>query len=82
MKLHKNGQLLRTIKEIKNYDLNINEINLDNNINQIGLNSNQVDNKNMIQIKIKKDAQNDHLYSKDIKRPKSKNSGMEKMEAE
>ena len=82
MKLHNNGQLLSTIKEIKNYDLNANEINLDNNINQIGLNSNQVDNKNMIQIKIKKDAQNDNLHLKDIKRPKSKNSGMEKMEAE
>ena len=82
MKLHKNGQLLSTIKEIKNYDLNVNEINLDNNINQIGLNSNQVDNKNMIQIKIKKDAQNDNLNLKDIKRPKSKNSGLEKMEAE
>ena len=82
MKLHKNGQLLNTIKEVNNIDPNLNQINISMNADQQGINNNHSNNKNMLQIKIMKNCQNDNSRPKDIKRTKTNSSGIGKMEDE
>ena len=48
------------------------------NINQQGLNDNQVNDKNMFQIKIMKNSKNDNFQPRDIKRPKLMRISLEK----
>lgn len=50
------------------------------NINQQGFNDNQVNDKNVLQIKIMKNSKNDNLKPRDIKMPKTNVSGIGKME--
>ena len=82
MNLHKNGQLPNMIKEVNNIVPNFSQINIGMNSDQQNLINNQSNNKNILQIKIMKNSQNDNTRQKDIKITKINSSNIGKMEDE